>query len=73
MRRRNLKAALCRVETVGGREALCLDPTCAPVISSAEFEAESGNGRIISAESAADLRCRIALSGMPITTSEVWR
>jgi hypothetical protein len=70
MRRRNLRAALCQVEAVDGREALCLDPAYAPVISSAEFEAESGNGRIISAERAAALRHRIAVSGVPITISE---
>jgi hypothetical protein len=70
MRRRNLRVALCRVEAVDGHEALCLDLGCAPIISSAEYEVECGNGRIISAERAAALRCRIAASGMPVATSE---
>ena len=65
---RKLHAALCRIEIVNGREALALDPARAPVLSADECEKwrESGNGRCIPEEFAANLRGRIAAAGQVV-------
>jgi hypothetical protein len=69
MQERKLHAALCRIEIVEGREALALDPACAPLLRADECEewGESGNGRSIPEELAADLRGRIAAVGQPVS------
>lgn len=69
MRESELHAALCRIEIVNGREALALDPASAPLLGADESTKwkESGNGRCIPEEFAADLRDRIAAVGQLVS------